>query len=442
MRRQRALLEYALGGLRRRAGKHLAMAIGLAFVVGLYASALFLAESLREVWRTSLVEAPDLVVQRMEGGRPALIEESVARRLVAEGTPGVRAVEPRVWGYLFVEAIAANVTIVAGAAEAEAVGEGDVAGLGNGTATATEAETATATATATETETETETATATATETETETETETDTVTDADTTSSPRAVPRVVIGPALADAFAVHAGDRLAIPDARGELAVLEVAAIFHDASALQTADVILADPATVRRLLALPEGHVTDVAVRLARAEEAPVIAAEIRRAMPEARVIDRGALVRTYELTFDGRSGLLAALFLPCLAGLLLLAWDRLSGLGDAERREIGVLKAIGWETRDVIAARLWESAVVAIGGAWIGVLLAYAYVFFLGAPGLREALFGWSALRPELELVPHVDAAQAWTLVGLVVLPFVGVSVVPAWRAATLDVDEAIR
>nr|MCU0677569.1 hypothetical protein [Myxococcota bacterium] len=315
MRRQRALLEYALGGLRRRAGKHVAMTIGLAFVVGLYASALFLAESLREVWRTSLVEAPDLVVQRMEGGRPALIEESVARRLVAEGTPGVRAVEPRVWGYLFVEAIAANVTIVAGAAEAEAVGEGDVAGLGNGAATATETETET-----------TEAETAIPTETETETETDTDTVTNTDTTSSsPRAVPRVVIGPALANAFAVHAGDRLAIPDARGELAVLEVAAIFHDASALQTADVILADPATVRRLLALPEGHVTDVAVRLARAEEAPVIAAEIRRVMPEARVIDRGALVRTYELTFDGRSGLLAALFLPCLAGLLLLAWDR---------------------------------------------------------------------------------------------------------------------
>lgn len=140
MKRQRALLEYALGGLRRRAGKHLAMTIGLAFVVGLYASALFLAESLREVWRTSLVEAPDLVVQRMEGGRPALIEESVARGLIAEGTPGVRAVEPRVWGYLFVEAIAANVTIVAGAAEANAVGEGDV-GLGTETETETETET-------------------------------------------------------------------------------------------------------------------------------------------------------------------------------------------------------------------------------------------------------------------------------------------------------------
>ena len=35
MKRQRALLEYALGGLRRRAGKHVAMTVGLAFVVGM-----------------------------------------------------------------------------------------------------------------------------------------------------------------------------------------------------------------------------------------------------------------------------------------------------------------------------------------------------------------------------------------------------------------------
>ncbi len=384
MRRQRALLDYALGALRRRAAKHLALGLGLAFVVGLYASALFLAESLREVWRTSLEAAPDLVVQRLEGGRPALLSSETARGIVPSDTPGVRAVTPRVWGYLFVEALAANVTVVAGEVSDEALVE---------------------------------------------------------RASGPSEVPRVAVGEALAALFAVHAGDRLAIPDARGELAVLEVGGVFHDASALQTADVLLTDEATARRLLALPEGF-TDVALRLSRPEEAPVIAAAIRRVLSGARVIERSALARTYELTFDGRSGLLAALFLPCLAALLLLAWDRLSGLGDAERREIGVLKAIGWETRDVIAARLWESAVVAVGGAWLGVLGAYAFVFLLGAPGLREALFGWSALHPELELAPHVDAAQAWTLVGLVVLPFVGVSVVPAWRAASLHVDEAIR
>jgi hypothetical protein len=39
--------------------------------------------------------------------------------------------------------------------------------------------------------------------------------------------------------------------------------------------------------------------------------------------------------------------------LLAFLVLAWDRLSGVGETERREIAVLKAVGWSTRDVLSA-----------------------------------------------------------------------------------------
>ena len=133
---------------------------------------------------------------------------------------------------------------------------------------------------------------------------------------------------------------------------------------------------------------------------------------------------------------------MLLPALAALLLLAWDRLTGLSEAERREIGVLKAIGWEVSEVLTARLWESLLVALGGATLGVLGAYAYVFLAQAPGLAGALYGWSALYPPLRLTPQVDAAQALALIVGVALPFVAVGLVPAWRAATLDPDHALR
>ncbi|HJL00686.1 MAG TPA: FtsX-like permease family protein [Polyangiaceae bacterium LLY-WYZ-15_(1-7)] len=390
-RRQRALLDYALGSLRRRGRRNGAMVVALMVVVGVYASVLFLSESLRHEWEQTLEATPDLVVQRMVAGRPTTIEAGALEAVVPTDAPGVRRAWARTWGYLFVEAIGANLTVI-GAGPGERAFARSLVGE---PLPAEEGE-----------------------------------------------VPFCLVGDALAERLAVRPGDRLAIPDARQETRVLEVAGVFDAASALHVADVMVVREATARELLALPAGQATDLAVELARPEEAPVVAAGIRERMPDARVIDRRALVRTYELTFDGRSGLLGALLVPCLAALFLLAWDRLTGLGDAERREIGVLKAIGWETRDVIAARLWESALVAIAGAWLGVLLAYGYVFGLGAPGLAGALFGWSALHPELALTPVIDATQAWTLVGLVVLPFVGVAVVPAWRAATLDPDEAMR
>jgi len=124
------------------------------------------------------------------------------------------------------------------------------------------------------------------------------------------------------------------------------------------------------------------------------------------------------------------------------VLLAWDRASGLSPEERREIAVLKAVGFRTGDVLWARMFESFAVAAVATAVGLLLAYAWVFWVGAPGLRPVLVGWSVLYPEAALTPEVDVAQLLGIALTVVAPFVGLSIVPAWRAATLDPMEAMR
>lgn len=131
-----------------------------------------------------------------------------------------------------------------------------------------------------------------------------------------------------------------------------------------------------------------------------------------------------------------------LPALLAFLLLAWDRLTGLSEGERREIGVLKAIGWSTQDVLYARMLESGWVAFLGSTLGVVLGYIHAFVLGAPGISDALFGWSALHADLDLQPAVDGAQLLAIIGSVVIPFIAVSVAPAWRAAMLDPDRLLR
>jgi len=54
----------------------------------------------------------------------------------------------------------------------------------------------------------------------------------------------------------------------------------------------------------------------------------------------------------------------------------------------------------------------------------------------------LKGWSVLYPRFSLAPQVDVAQIATLCFLTVLPYVAATVVPVWRAATLDPDEVMR
>jgi ABC-type lipoprotein release transport system permease subunit len=223
---------------------------------------------------------------------------------------------------------------------------------------------------------------------------------------------------------------------------VSQVVGVFDDASAVRSADLIAATPAHARRLLGVPPGMATDLEIDLTTQDEAGVITERIGEILPGARVLDRELLERTYQLTFDARGGLIAALLLPALAALLLIAWERLTGLSVDEKREIGVLKAIGWGTRDVLVARAWESGCIAFFATIAGALIAYVYVFLLGAPGLYGAMLGWSALYPPLDLAPAFDASQLAALLALVIVPFVAISLVPAWRAAMIDPDRAMR
>ena len=149
-----------------------------------------------------------------------------------------------------------------------------------------------------------------------------------------------------------------------------------------------------------------------------------------------------RVYTLGYGRRAGLVLAASIPAILALLILAWDRASGLGPDEKREVAILKAVGFATRDVLGVKMLEALLVGALGTAIGLVLAYAWVFVLGAPGLRPALVGWSVLYPEAPLTPMVDVAQLLAIALAVLAPFVGLSIVPAWRAAVIDPMEAMR
>jgi ABC-type lipoprotein release transport system permease subunit len=382
----RASLVYALGAMRRRAGRNAAIVIGLAVVVLAFATVLFASEGLRSTTQRYAAEAPSLTVERLVAGRAALVDVADAARL--EAIPGVRAVDPRVWGYFYLGALEANVTVVSAT---------DVHELGVGTDVLGDDE--------------------------------------------------AIFGASVARVLGVRAGDRIAVAatgvsDGVPVPRFLRVRGVLERESSLLAGDLVVVNAATARVLLGVPDASATDFAVDVFPPEESGVVSAAIVDAIPGARVVDRESLGRSFELTFDARAGMLAATLVPALLALLLLAWERLTGLSDEERREIGVLKAIGWSTSDVLRARLTEAGLVALVGATLGLVLAYVHAFVLGAPLLAPALFGWSNLRPEWALVPATDPAELFVLIAAIVVPFAGISVVPAWRAANVDPDRLLR
>lgn len=253
---------------------------------------------------------------------------------------------------------------------------------------------------------------------------------------------RIFIGNGVARVRGAKRGDRISFQSYDGTHVHLEVAALFAAESELVSSDLVLASEQDFRRLFGVPEGVFSDLAVGVRNPQEIPTIAAKIQKALPDTRAIPRDEILRTYEAVFDWRSGLLVVLLSTCVLAFAIVVWDKASGLSAEEKREIGILKAVGWETSDVILLKFWEGCVISLTSFLSGILLAYGHVFFFGAPLLVPVLKGWSTLYPRFRLIPFVDPYLVGVLFVLAVVPYTVATIVPSWRAATTDPSAAMR
>jgi ABC-type lipoprotein release transport system permease subunit len=259
---------------------------------------------------------------------------------------------------------------------------------------------------------------------------------------TPPAPGQAVIGAALARARGLAVGDVLSLRAFDGHPHAFTVAGVLDAESELVSADLILVNAADFRAFFGIGAGLHTDLALRVVNPREVRKVAEKVLERLPGARVIAREEMRRTYEAAFNWRQGVLLTFLSTLLAAFALLAWDKASGLSAEERREIGILKALGWETGDVLRMKLWEGALVSVAAFLAGYVLAWLHVFYADAPLFTAVLKGWSVLYPRFALAPEVDVAQIATLFFLTVLPYVAATVVPVWRAATLDPDEVMR
>jgi hypothetical protein len=384
LQRRLKILEFALGALWRRRARNGAILAVFTLVGTLLLSVLLLVASLKEETARLLAAAPDLVVQRVWAGRHDLAPEAWAARIARE--PGVGSARPRLWGYYYDAFSASNFTVMEG-----------------GGATGTLALLA---------------------------------------GRLPAAEDECALGAGVAAARGVDLGAELTLIDARAVGTVFTVVGIFEAPSRLLTNDLVVLDRRAIASFFAFPEGTATDIAVQVRNPAEIENLARKVKRFFPDARPISRAEMLRTYDAVFSWRSGMLLAAFSGAVLAFCVLAWDKATGLSAEERREIGILKALGWDTADVLAMKVWEGVAIASLAVLGGLCLAWVHVFHLRAAVLGPILRGWSVLFPPLQLTPRVDWLALAEAGFLLVVPYVAATVVPSWKAAAGDPDAAMR
>lgn len=256
------------------------------------------------------------------------------------------------------------------------------------------------------------------------------------------ATDEIHIGATLARTRQLGLGDYLSLRTANGQALPLKVIGILKSASELLSADLLLLSESAYRQLFSLPPDVYTDAVLTVRNPREARTVAEKITLALPSSRPILRTEILRTYDAVFNWREGIVFMMLSTLLLAFMILAWDKAAGLSAEEKREMGILKAIGWETGDILHMKLWEGLLLSLTAFLAGYLLAWLQVFYGGARLFAPVLKGWAVLYPDFRLTPAVDLQQLLVLLAVTVLPYIVATLIPSWRAASSDPDAVMR
>jgi putative ABC transport system permease protein len=200
---------------------------------------------------------------------------------------------------------------------------------------------------------------------------------------------------------------------------------------------------AEAQALVGLPDGQVNQVYVRLTNASQVDSVVAALNMrfgnvsALSEESILQVMGGIARVSAQFASVAGWVG------LAGGWVLAYAALAGLVTERRREIAVMKAVGWQQRDVVRAFLAEALLVSVVGGVLGLVLGLLLslgLSYLPVPtvSLGQTLPGLSAIAPpatNVHLPVNVDA----TIVALALLVALSggllAGAVTAWRASRL-------
>lgn len=161
-----------------------------------------------------------------------------------------------------------------------------------------------------------------------------------------------------------------------------------------------------------------------------------------PPLRVQDKSLVKRYFLRGYNYRAGVFTALYMVAFA-LAIPAILVTSGFGLTERtREIGVLKATGWQTQDVLEMVALENLLISLTGAPLAILLAIVWLkifngafiaqFFIAELGLFSRFPVPSRFLPLPAILAFVFA---------IILTMVG-SLYSTWKTSIIPPAEAMR
>jgi len=387
------LFEFALGALWRRKIQSFTTFFVFTALVFLLSSVLFISDGIKKELDASLETLPQITLQRLSAGRQTEVKASLAEELLS--IEGVKSAVARVWGYYYFQPAGVNFTVMG----VEGFGEQYTQEL--------------------------------------------QTIVDGLDIKALYANDGMVVGRGVKEILAEnYYGDFFNFVTAKGEWKKVNIAGVFDTAVRLQSNDLILLPQKSAYEIFGMEKDKATDIVVRVSNPEEVAMVVHKITQRYPDMRAITTEDIRVSYQNMFDYKSGFFLSLFVVSVFTFFMMLFERSSGLSSEEKREVGILKALGWGMDEIIAQKVYEGLVVCVSAFLVGFALALGFVYGLQAPLLRDLFMGYSTLKPPMVVPFSADLGIIALLFFLSVPVYLAAIIIPSWKAATLDADEVMR
>ena len=145
--------------------------------------------------------------------------------------------------------------------------------------------------------------------------------------------------------------------------------------------------------------------------------------------------------EQAYGGRGGVFQLIWIMLVLTAVMIAWAEGMSVTNQMKREIGILKAIGWGIGDVIEMKIMEAVQIGFIAFVSGTSIGLMYIL-MDAPGIKSYFLGWASIYPDFPIPIHLAPGSVFLIFCISVFPLLFAMMIPSWLIGIMEPDEAIR
>jgi len=377
----------------KQRAKHIGVISISVVIISLLSAVLFVSSSLQESIKIALSNQPDFIVSRIEAGRA--VDTPVEWMEKMGEIDGVSSITPRVYGRYLYEAGGRESFLVVGV--------------------------------------------------------------DFFDEQSHRAVEKIIKGIDLKEFFATDSmlvgegvkrflegkfyQDKFSFKLPNGSFKDVRIYATIPKDTNLISNDMVIMPIDLAREIFGISDELSTDITLNVPNDAEWDTILSKIYLLFYDARVTDKREMIKAYNSLYNYKGGLFLILYLITIVTFMLILYQRYSMVLSSERREIGILRAVGWSIGDILKLKFYETLIIIIISLVLGIVLAYIYVFILDAPIVGSVFLGSENLSSTISFMPVVDIGVLSSIALLYAVPLLVSVLIPVWKIAVISPKEAM-